>query len=62
MSALLITGLYGSLMELVLTPRGKDMIPVLGPVVAISPKINLPHSQVFNNPVEIIFPLSDLFQ
>jgi Ni,Fe-hydrogenase III small subunit len=31
-------------MELVLTPRGKDMIPVLGPVVTISPKSILSHT------------------
>jgi len=32
-----------SLMEFVLTPRGKDMIPILGPVVTISPTITLSH-------------------
>jgi len=28
--------------EHVLTPRGKDMNPVLGPVVAASPKVSYP--------------------
>jgi len=37
MSALLITGLMALFKERVLTPRGKDMNPVLGPVVAASP-------------------------
>jgi hypothetical protein len=30
-------------MELVLTPRGKDMIPVFGPVVTIPPTVLLSH-------------------
>jgi hypothetical protein len=34
-------------MELVLTPRGKDMIPVLGPVVTISPRDNLSHTFIY---------------
>ena len=42
-------------MEHVLTPQGNDMIPVFGPVVTISPRINLPHSQIYNNSLEIIF-------
>jgi hypothetical protein len=37
MSALLITGLKTLCKERVLTPRGKDMIPKLGPVVVASP-------------------------
>jgi len=37
MSALLITGLRLFYKEYVLTPRGKDMNPELGPVVAASP-------------------------
>jgi hypothetical protein len=36
MSALLITGLR-LFKEHVLTPRGRDMIPELGPVVTVSP-------------------------
>jgi hypothetical protein len=47
MSALLITGLSDSIKEFVLTPWGNDMIPVLGPVVNISPKITLPHLALF---------------
>jgi len=38
MSALLITGLRLFYKEYVLTPRGKDMNPELGPVVAASPE------------------------
>jgi hypothetical protein len=34
-------------MELVLTPRGKDMIPVLGPVVTISPTHILSHTFIY---------------
>ena len=38
MSALLITGLRLFYKEYILTPRGKDMNPELGPVVAASPE------------------------
>jgi hypothetical protein len=38
MSALLITGSRALFKEIVLTPRGKDMNPELGPVVAVPPK------------------------
>jgi hypothetical protein len=41
MSALLITGLKALSKEHVLTPRGKDMNPELGPVVAASPERRL---------------------
>jgi hypothetical protein len=41
MSALLITGLRILYKEYVLTPRGKDMIPELGPVVTASPENRL---------------------
>jgi hypothetical protein len=41
MSALLITGSRALFKEIVLTPRGKDMNPVLGPVVAASPESRL---------------------
>ena len=55
MSALLKTGLNGSLMEFVLTPRGKDMIPILGPVVTISLGKTISHSCILNNLLEMIF-------
>jgi hypothetical protein len=41
MSALLITGSRALFKEIVLTPRGKDMNPELGPVVAASPNREL---------------------
>jgi hypothetical protein len=41
MSALLIAGLRLFYKEYVLTPRGKDMNPELGPVVAASPENRL---------------------
>jgi hypothetical protein len=43
MSALLITGLRLFYKEYVLSPRGKDMNPELGPVVAASPEKRLSH-------------------
>ena len=49
MSALLITGLGALFKEHVLTPRGKDMNPVLGPVVAASPERKLSYRWVLSN-------------
>jgi hypothetical protein len=49
MSALLITGLGALFKEHVLTPRGKDMNPVLGPVVNASPERKLSYRWVLSN-------------
>jgi hypothetical protein len=53
MSALLITGLRLS-KEHVLTPRGRDMNPVLGPVVTVSPGSKLSYLGAGGN---VIFKL-----
>jgi hypothetical protein len=52
MSALLITGLRLFYKEYVLTPRGKDMNPELGPVVAASPDRKLTY---LSNYSKVIF-------
>ncbi len=49
MSALLITGSRALFKEIVLTPRGKDMIPELGPVVPASPGSKLSHLETASN-------------
>jgi hypothetical protein len=53
MSALLITGLR-LFKEHVLTPRGRDMIPELGPVVTVSPGSKLSYLGAGGN---VIFKL-----
>jgi hypothetical protein len=53
MSALLITGLR-LFKEHVLTPRGRDMIPELGPVVTASPGSKLSYLKAGGN---VIFKL-----
>jgi hypothetical protein len=49
MSALLITGLRLFYKEYVLTPRGRDINPELGPVVAASLKRKLSYLWVLTN-------------
>jgi hypothetical protein len=57
MSALLITGLKALCKEHVLTPRGKDMIPKLGPVVAASPIRKLTYLSDYGNEIfELVRP------
>jgi hypothetical protein len=57
MSALLITGLKALSKEHVLTPRGKDMNPVLGPVVAASPERMLSYLSGCSNEIfELVRP------
>jgi hypothetical protein len=51
MSALLITGLRALFKEHALTPRGKDMNPVLGPVVAASPSRKLTYLSDYSNEI-----------
>jgi hypothetical protein len=54
MSALLITGLRLFYKEYVLTPRGKDMNPELGPVVAASPEKKLSYLWVLSKVILVL--------
>jgi hypothetical protein len=57
MSALLITGLKALYKEHVLTPRGRDMNPVLGPVVAASANRKLTYLSDYHNEIfELVRP------
>ncbi len=62
MSALLITGLKALYKEHVLTPRGKDMIPKLGPVVASSPNRKLTYLYYYRNEIFELVRTRDLEQ
>jgi NNP family nitrate/nitrite transporter-like MFS transporter len=62
MSALLITGLRLFYKEYVLTPRGKDMNPELGPVVAASPNRKLTYLSYCGNEIFELVRTRDLEQ